>query len=127
MTNKKGDTKLFRATAQSLPGMSPAVPILIDFEKAVRNSIKTVFPECLVRGCFFHFSRANWRQIQSLGLQHWYAQDLEFALEIRQLTVIAFVPVVAAQATYDMLINSRLFGKMPLSCNPFLTTLKTLG
>ena len=33
-----------------------------------------------------------WRKIQSIGLQSRYTDDVEFALQIRQLAALAFVP-----------------------------------
>ena len=41
---------------------------MIDFEKAVMNSIKTNFPNCAISCCCFHLGQAWWRKIQNLGL-----------------------------------------------------------
>ena len=46
--------------------------IMIDFEKAVLNSIKTNFPNCAISCCRFHLGQAWWRKIQNLGLTEFF-------------------------------------------------------
>lgn len=41
---------------------------MIDFEKALQNSIKKNFPGCAVNGCFFHFNKLLWHKAKNLGL-----------------------------------------------------------
>ena len=43
--------------------------VMVDFELAVLNAITTSFPDSSKKGCFFHFSQAIFKKIQSLGLQ----------------------------------------------------------
>ena len=45
------------------------------------------------KGCFFHFSQAIFRMIQSLGLQNKYKDDENFAHKVRMLVALAFVPL----------------------------------
>ncbi|KAL4500704.1 hypothetical protein ABPG72_019938 [Tetrahymena utriculariae] len=40
-----------------------------DFEKALLNSIKQVFPQAEIYGCFFHLSQCIWRKAGKLGLR----------------------------------------------------------
>ena len=58
--------RLFRTLKQLVPNFPPK--IMIDFEKAVMNSIKTNFPNCAISCCRFHLGQAWWRKIQNLGL-----------------------------------------------------------
>jgi hypothetical protein len=41
--------------------------ILIDYECAMFNSIRLVFPETRIRGCYFHFGQAIWRKVCFFG------------------------------------------------------------
>ena len=41
---------------------------------------------------FFHFGQANWRNIVSLGFCQRYIEDLDFALKVRMVTALAFMP-----------------------------------
>jgi hypothetical protein len=51
-----------------------------DFEKAAVNVFTEEFPNSRLQGCFFHFSQAIYRHVQSAGLQASYAANPEFAL-----------------------------------------------
>ena len=57
---------LFRTLKQLVPNFPPK--IMIDFEKAVVNSIKTNFPICAISCCRFHLGQTWWRKIQNLRL-----------------------------------------------------------
>ena len=39
-----------------------------DFEIALRRSIKEVFPNCILDGCFFHYTKLLWKHAKILGL-----------------------------------------------------------
>ena len=43
--------------------------IMVDFEKAMINSIKIVFPYAEVKGCFFHFSQNIYKQVKPIGFE----------------------------------------------------------
>ena len=59
---------------------------------AVLNAIHASFPNSSKKGCFFHFSQAIFRKIQSLGLQVRYKDDEDSAHKVRMLAALAFVP-----------------------------------
>ena len=42
------------------------------FELALVQSIHISFPNASFRGCYYHFSQAIWRKVQSIGLQQEY-------------------------------------------------------
>ena len=42
--------------------------IMIDFEIALQNSVKNNFPQSIINGCFFHFSKLMWSKAKTLGL-----------------------------------------------------------
>jgi hypothetical protein len=56
------------------------------------NAINYEFLETEVKGCFFHFPLGIWRQIQDAGLRTRYKDDVTFALQIRKLPSLAYVP-----------------------------------
>ena len=68
-----------------------------EMKKRARETKET--PQCyrrfvssLKKGCFFHFSQAIFRKIQSLGLQVRYKDDEDLAHKVRMLAALAFVP-----------------------------------
>ena len=48
--------------------------IMADFEKALRNALKTSFSvnnaNLVIEGCYFHFCKALWKKASKLGLRN---------------------------------------------------------
>ncbi|KAL8599921.1 hypothetical protein ACOMHN_057698 [Nucella lapillus] len=72
----------------------PFHPTIIqtDFEQAVLQACRIVFPQSSLRGCFFHFSQSIWRKVQNLGLTTAYRDDPEVRDIVRLLAVMPIVP-----------------------------------
>lgn len=83
--------------------------IMTDFELSAINAIGNHFPNANRRGCFFHFNQSIYRHIQSNGLQHRYETDGDFALQIRMLPALAFVPTGNIVQAFDDLIDHGQF------------------
>ena len=82
---------------------------MTDFEKAMINACKVEFPDATLRGCFFHFTQCIFRQIQSSGLKQRYETDAEFALKMKMLPALAFVPADFVEQAFEILIDERIF------------------
>jgi len=41
---------------------------MIDFELAIHNAVKLVWPSCAIKGCRFYLIQSWYRKIQELGL-----------------------------------------------------------
>ena len=65
---------------------------MIDFEKAVMNAFKDVFPEFEVKNCFFHLCQSVQRKIQE-NFKKRYFMDKSFARSSRLVAFLAFVPL----------------------------------
>ena len=87
--------------------------ITTDFEKGAINAFQEVFPHVTVSGCHFHLSQSVLRKVNELGLKTTYEGDAEFALHIRMLMALAFVPTDDVPAAFDIVCNS-----MPDTCKP---------
>lgn len=84
--------------------------IMVDFEAAAINSLHEYFPNTRIRGCFYHFSQCLWRKIQSCAeVLSRYINDEIFALNIRKLLSIAFVPPNDVIASFEQLTNFNFF------------------
>lgn len=59
-------TALFNKILNLEPEWQPQT-IIIDFERAAMASIRTLFPNTVVRGCWFHSSQALWRKVGNIG------------------------------------------------------------
>ncbi|XP_050065363.1 uncharacterized protein LOC126554326 [Aphis gossypii] len=82
---------------------------MIDFEKAAMNAISKKFPVTKIRGCFFHFTQSVWRHVQQAGLQQRYTKDSEFALQIRMMTALSFVPVADVEQAFNDLMDTSYY------------------
>lgn len=81
---------------------------IIDFEKAEENAIRHCIPEVNIHGCFFHFSQAVFRQIQTLNLQQRYGNDFEFNTMIKKFVALAFCRVNDVYDRYNVLADELL-------------------
>ena len=66
--------------------------VMTDAERASINAFQAVFPLKRPQICFFHHSQSVWRKTQNLGLAGRYNEDAEFALQVRTLAAVAFLP-----------------------------------
>jgi len=78
---------------------------MFDFERAAINAAENVFENVEVRGCFFYLSFNIWKRIQANGLQEGYMDDAEFALHMRMIAALAFVPPQDVIASFYLLCD----------------------
>ena len=91
------------------PNLKPNT-VMTDFEQAALLAFKTVYPDIEQRGCLFHMGQCIWKKIQANEeLRERYTSDPEFALSIRQILSIAFVPTCDVVIAFDDLIESKFF------------------
>jgi len=90
------------------PDLNPK-SIKIDFEQSFVSAFKQIFPNAHISGCFFHFGQCVWRKVQSTGLQKKYAEDSTFALHVKQLCDLAFVPVLGVVESFNTILESQYF------------------
>lgn len=80
---------------------------LADFETAVHNSIRDVFPGITTKGCFFHFTQAVWRKAQITGLQIPYREDDNVKKLIRRAAVLPLVPLDSIEDVWFQALEDR--------------------
>lgn len=68
-----------------------------------------------MRGCFFHLCQNVFRKIQSEGLKPKYEADIEFALLLKMIPAIAFVPEDKVYDSFVTLINTVQFPRETLT------------
>jgi hypothetical protein len=91
------------------PGLNPRT-IMSDFEQAALVAFRSVYPNAIQQGCLFHLSQCIWRRIQqTTALQTRYVSDSQFALLLRQLPALAFVPPDDVSQVFDLLMDSEFF------------------
>ena len=94
LPNKKRETydRFFKAVKNNVPGWNP-VTLTMDFEMAIIQSAKTLFPEAEIFGCNYHFNQCLWRRVQDCGLAPAYKENEEIRLHIRMCSALAHVPL----------------------------------
>ena len=100
------------------PDLNPS-SIMVDFEQGAINAFKARFPDADMRECFFHLCQNVYKHVQSNGLQERYGQDADFALAVRMIPALAFVPVGDVPDYYEALENS-----LPEDVDPILSYLE---
>jgi len=68
LPGKKEDTyiQMFKALKSLNQNLNPE-SIMMDFEKAAMNAVKSEFPNTSINGCFFHLSQCIWRHLQAVA------------------------------------------------------------
>ena len=72
--------------------------IKLDFESAIHRALEVIFK---LRGCFFHFSQAGWRQVQKGGMVIVYMSEKEFRDFVRCVIALPFLPLNQIEAAVD--------------------------
>lgn len=115
LPNKRQETytAMFNALKQKNGRLNP-VTIMTDFEQAAMNAFKEVFPQTSMSGCFFHFGQCLWRKMhQFQDLQQDYKNDSEFALKIKMLTALAFIPPEDVIKSFELLTIDAFYSSSP--------------
>jgi hypothetical protein len=89
--------------------------IQVDFEIATIKAIENLFPNCIVKGCLFHFTRAIWRKVQNLGLARFYNTDIRVRKLIHRIMRLALLPIEKFQEVWDL-----IFEDCPENCKDLL-------
>ena len=61
--------QVFKALRDMMPAPPAVTKIVTDFERGIWAGAISVFPDCQMRGCVFHWTQAVWRKVQENGLQ----------------------------------------------------------
>ena len=77
---------------------------MIDFERASMNALEENFIS-VITGCFFHLSQSIYRHVWEQGLVIRYQEDNNFALNIKMLASLAFVPENDVLSCFNILMQ----------------------
>ena len=66
--------------------------VMTDLELGAINAFKKIFPAKSISTCYFHLSKAVYGKVTDIGLKVKYDTDADFALLVRMLAALAFVP-----------------------------------
>ena len=95
-------TKMLKILKELVPECDPK-SFLLDYEKAMINSVKATFPNCEVNGCFFHLCQCVIRHVSAVGLKKEYESNIDFSILVKSLMSLAFVPCADVTTVFDQL------------------------
>ncbi|KII67194.1 hypothetical protein RF11_11353 [Thelohanellus kitauei] len=102
-------TSFFTAISNLKPGLSPAT-IMLDFEISSHNALRRVFPQTILKGCFYHLSQSFWRKIQmNAPTLSRYREDGDFVITAKMILAICFVPIPDICFAFEQLLFSDFF------------------
>ena len=90
------------------PNLNP-ITVMTDYEQGMQAAFQYRFPNVQLRGCLFHFNQCIYRSIQDNGYKRVYDTDSEFALTMRFLSALAFVPTPDVVHTFEYLQSINHF------------------
>ena len=77
---------------------------MVDFERIAINAFQNRSIEA--QGCFYHHFANNGKHIQHLRLPQRYKQEEEYAMHIRMLPALAFLPFGDVTEGFEELVNT---------------------
>ncbi|XP_035218313.1 uncharacterized protein LOC118191602 [Stegodyphus dumicola] len=88
--------------------------VVADFEYAIHEAVRKMWPECSITGCRFHLTQAWWRKLQQCGLQQQYRNGNS---EIgRWLRLVFGLPFLDATEVSDSFVED-LMSEQPRDAN----------
>lgn len=108
-------TALLRKLLEIQSGLQPTT-VVTDFEMAAMKAFTNVY-NTEIHGCHFHFGQCIWRRVQEYGFAGRYNNEPDFAMHIRMLVALAYVPNSDKVAAYEELTRLETFPEV----DPLLT------
>ena len=118
-------TEAYRRALESLTIINPSLELsnlIFDFEQASINSFKEMFPNVSIKGCFFHFSPANWRKIQALGLSTFYKENMKVQSKVKCCVVLALIPQQDVYEGFNSISEDNEFEELNANVEYFEST-----
>ena len=64
-----------------------------DFEIAQSISVKNVYPDAHLNGCYFHFTQIVWNRIREMSLVIEYKKEGKFKQCVKKPISLCFIPI----------------------------------
>ena len=84
----KKEQCLYEATFYEIVRLFPSLApshFMMDFERALQNSVGKVFLNVRISGCRFHHNQAIYRKVNKLGLTNLYKENKSFHNWVKKL------------------------------------------
>ena len=81
---------------------------IADFEIASRKQAMATFIGLLVRGCYFHYSQAIFKNLQKLGFAKHYITNPQFRKWAKRVMSVALLPATLIRAKFEDLLSQTI-------------------
>lgn len=99
-------TALFNFIENNVFKLEP-MEIMTDFEEGMRKSIKIVYPNAVLRGCWFHYIRAIQRKCMKLGMFKLLQRNSHAKLIKKQITNLPLLPTDKIEEGYCEIVGKE--------------------
>ncbi|KAH7691334.1 hypothetical protein AAVH_40152 [Aphelenchoides avenae] len=111
--------RFFALLKGAWPQLNP-VTVSLDFEQATLTAIRNAFPEAALLGCLYHLAKNVRLHVSREGLLARYNTDADFALQVRMIVALAFVPLADVELAFETLED-----ELPDELQPVLAYFET--
>lgn len=80
--------------------------VVSDFEASLHSALQNELPNSRHHGCYFHYTQAVWRKVQTFGLAQMYSENAEIRKTIKKLISLALLPVATVRNSFNLLRES---------------------
>ena len=93
--------------------------VLMDFERAAQNAIRSVCHGITIKGCFCHYIQRIWRKAQMTGLQIPYRDNEDIRKLVRRAAALPLVPEHQVEDTWFHCLQDLDDTDLPVDTTPF--------
>jgi hypothetical protein len=87
---------------------------MINFEIAAKLAFEQIFPNCIFKGCLFHFSQSLFKKLALIGWKKDYLENIEFQIILfKSIVCLALIPINNVYQIFEILINDSLQNIFP--------------
>ncbi|KAH7708927.1 hypothetical protein AAVH_23803 [Aphelenchoides avenae] len=111
--------RFFTLLKGAWPQLNP-VTVSLDFEQATLTAIRNAFPEAALLGCLYHLAKNVRPHVGREQLLARYNNDADFAVQVRTIVALAFVPLADVELAFETLED-----ELPDELQPVLAYFET--
>jgi hypothetical protein len=93
--------------------------VITDFERALQNAIRDQYPSATLKGCWFHYCQAVWRNFVKLGLLAKY-EDVEGRRVLKMILALPLLPSgLIGEGLASLDVSTLNADIEPITVNPY--------
>ena len=82
---------------------------MIDFELAAKKGFLQIFPQCIIKGCLFHFGKSFFRKFCTLGLKNDYLNKEDVQQWFKKIFCLALIPINNIEQQLELISNQMRY------------------